>query len=1073
YNESFDYGLGECVSNSVSGDTKAWYWSSNNHFAAMNGWNSGELEEDWLILPGIDFDSYSNELMTFNSWYNYGSDDDNNNLKLYYSSDYPGTGDPNGSTWTELFFAYPSTYQTWTPSGVIDLSSVSGSLVYLAFKYNYNPGKYRSWIVDDFIIREGTPVNVTFQVNMEEETVSGNGVHLAGNFNDWNLSATEMLDADGNDIYTVTVSLYADEFYTFKYINGNAWGFEEIVPEECRASNSTNRYEYIGDVDYSIDVVCFGSCTDCGTLSDYDITFRVNMTEESVSGDGVYLAGTFTGWGGGAIQMTQSGSVWTTTVSLQESTSQQYKFVNGNPNSGGSWENFSGSCTTGGSNNRFLTVPLASTLLDLVCFESCDACPPPDLIISEVVSPLNSYLGRFVELHNLGTTTIDFDYEDYYLTKQADGNNLYDVKLTGSVAAGESFVLAGFSSDFNSIYGFEADQYSGTINGNGDDGYFLYFVGGYETGVLVDAYGVMDEDGDDKDWNYYETKAVRLRSITAPNTNWTASEWDIPEVAYTDDMTPSAHNEDVSWLAGATNSNWNNKATDRWSSPYGYIPDASFNVTIVNASSYDPVINGQAACNNLSLNTDAVLSIRPTEPLTVYGDLSIATSKSRAAASLLVESDGTGNASLIVEGTVAGNAVVLRYFEGYDDGAPNGWHNIGSPINNMSIAGSEFDPTGTQDDLYQWDEPSATWENYKQGHFANFINGNGYLCAIETTDVRSFEGTINNTDVAKSNLSYDLDGWHLLGNPFPSALEWNTTDWALSAVGAIAEIWDEDAGNYALINAGDAIPSTNGFFVEVDNASNSLIIPASARMHDGTNNYKSSRELEINETLVMKITNDENTYFDINRVGFKTEATEDWDIDFDAHKLIGGETAPQLWTVSNNEFFTQNYLPYVYDSYQLPLHFKAGTNTNYHLVFEGMDSFYGESRIYLEDLFLEKTIDLRTQNVYDFTASTTDDENRFVLHFYGVTSTDEIPDLNATKIFSSQNMVYIQSEQLPKNSYRVEVFNLLGQIVFSKNIEPTMRSSFILNEKTGIYIVRLHSENRSIIQKVMIHSNNN
>ena len=164
---------------------------------------------------------------------------------------------------------------------------------------------------------------------------------------------------------------------------------------------------------------------------------------------------------------------------------------------------------------------------------------------------------------------------------------------------------------------------------------------------------------------------------------------------------------------------------------------------------------------------------------------------------------------------------------------------------------------------------------------------------------------------------------------------------------------------------------------------------------------------------------------------------------------------------------------FVYNSYQLPLHFKAGTNTNYHPVFEGMDSFYGESRIYLEDLFLEKTIDLRTQNVYDFTASTTDDENRFVLHFYGVTSTDEIPDLNATKIFSSQNMVYIQSEQLPKNSYRVEVFNLLGQIVFSKNIEPTMRSSFILNEKTGIYIVRLHSENRSIIQKVMIHSNNN
>jgi len=63
-----------------------------NGFAYMSGYNSGETEEDWLILPAIDFDSYFSETMTFDTWYNYGTDNATNYLKLYYSADYPGLG---------------------------------------------------------------------------------------------------------------------------------------------------------------------------------------------------------------------------------------------------------------------------------------------------------------------------------------------------------------------------------------------------------------------------------------------------------------------------------------------------------------------------------------------------------------------------------------------------------------------------------------------------------------------------------------------------------------------------------------------------------------------------------------------------------------------------------------------------------------------------------------------------------------------------------------------------------------------------------------------------------------------
>ncbi len=153
YLEPFDADLGICYTYSDSGATKEWYWNSGG-YAYMSGYNSGETEEDWLVLPAIDFDSYANETMTFDTWYNYGTDNTTNYLKLYYSPDYPGLGDPSSYTWTELSYTQPGASSTWSPSGSIDLSTVSGSAVSIAFKYRYEVTMYRNWGVDNIDIHE-------------------------------------------------------------------------------------------------------------------------------------------------------------------------------------------------------------------------------------------------------------------------------------------------------------------------------------------------------------------------------------------------------------------------------------------------------------------------------------------------------------------------------------------------------------------------------------------------------------------------------------------------------------------------------------------------------------------------------------------------------------------------------------------------------------------------------------------------------------------------------------------------------------------------------------------------------
>ena len=58
--------------------------------------------------------------------------------------------------------------------------------------------------------------DVTFRVNMSQQTIPPVGVHIAGNFQGWDPGATLMTDA-GDNIYTFTQSFDAGSSLEYKY----------------------------------------------------------------------------------------------------------------------------------------------------------------------------------------------------------------------------------------------------------------------------------------------------------------------------------------------------------------------------------------------------------------------------------------------------------------------------------------------------------------------------------------------------------------------------------------------------------------------------------------------------------------------------------------------------------------------------------------------------------------------------------------------------------------------------------------------------------------------------------------
>ena len=245
--------------------------------------------------------------------------------------------------------------------------------------------------------------------------------------------------------------------------------------------------------------------------------------------------------------------------------------------------------------------------------------PNNSLLISEVADPDNVSLAKYVELYNSGSVSIDFSNETWYLARQANGSTWINTQLIGSVGAGETYIVSYNSTVFLSSYGFAADKNSSVASGNGDDAYFLYYGGNNAIGTLIDAYGVMDVDGSGEDWEYTDTKAVRIFNVTVPDSTWNANEWFISNTADDTNMTPNWHHKFLEWN-GSNSNNWHDASN--WSNGTGtsmHPPDAGCDVTITNSIN-NTRVSGEASCGGITVNETANIVLEPGSRMTVGGN---------------------------------------------------------------------------------------------------------------------------------------------------------------------------------------------------------------------------------------------------------------------------------------------------------------------------------------------------------------------------------------------------------------------------------------------------------------------
>jgi len=163
--------------------------------------------------------------------------------------------------------------------------------------------------------------------------------------------------------------------------------------------------------------------------------------------------------------------------------------------------------------------------------EDNDFPPAPTLVFTEISDPADNTNARFVEVYNNGTESIDFSTTPIYISRFVNGASIATASNTeeltsGILAPGAYLVIAASGTNFESQYGFAANELNGGFGVNGDDPFGMY-AGTFPNGNLFDVYGVLGTDGSGEPWEYEDSRAVRNDLSVTPKTTWTASEWDI------------------------------------------------------------------------------------------------------------------------------------------------------------------------------------------------------------------------------------------------------------------------------------------------------------------------------------------------------------------------------------------------------------------------------------------------------------------------------------------------------------------------------------------------------------------
>jgi len=329
----------------------------------------------------------------------------------------------------------------------------------------------------------------------------------------------------------------------------------------------------------------------------------------------------------------------------------------------------------------------------------------------------------------------------------------------------------------------------------------------------------------------------------------------------------------------------------------------------------------------------------------------------------------------------------------------------------------------------------------------SFVNGNS---PFNTGDI-TIPLTINGTG------AQDDDDWNFIGNPYPSAIDFDALVNDNPNIEGGYYLWTNCAGlnssgqhqtqGYIVYTVGGGatsacngtgpsngqyIPVAQGFAVEA-NASGDLTFRNTQRVSDNT---PFVNRPVVKNRVWLDFTS--NTGFNQTLVGFFDDATNQKDRLYDAH-ILDASTFVLYSLIGDEKFAVQGLAQWDDSERILPLGYTTNVSGTHQIAinrYEGI--FDGNVNIYIRDLFDNTLHDLKV-SPYVFTSVAGSFDDRFQLLFDPVPAdVDEHWVAEKLNLLSNEGVFTVQSDK--ENIQQVEVYTITGKLILNRQTKEPLKT---------------------------------
>jgi hypothetical protein len=342
--------------------------------------------------------------------------------------------------------------------------------------------------------------------------------------------------------------------------------------------------------------------------------------------------------------------------------------------------------------------------------------------------------------------------------------------------------------------------------------------------------------------------------------------------------------------------------------------------------------------------------------------------------------------------------------------------------------------------------------------------GTGFSLAMPAAAPIILSGTYSHT-YSYTGTSYSNAAaakYMLIGNPYPSALDWDAaTGWTKTNIGGSVYYWNAATSSASSYNNGIStnggtryIPAMQSFMVTTTGTggNSSISISNAARVNLQNPSYF---RISSDGIIRIKLTGSNPDNWDDAVIRFNESATTSFDNDWDAYKIISRGPSPLIYTSLKGQTYSINSVSGVDSLPAVDVVVYLPSDGNYTLNIDNSDPT-------IDYILVDKKLGTDNQVTdagYTFTGSATDDVNRFQLQLRTAqtTGTQSGKGTQGLSIYSSTKGFVIQTNQFGGEQADIEILDMTGNSVkiMSNSSLSTGSTYFPMDLSAGAYLVKV------------------